>query len=184
MQRFYVLTLSILYSCFTLASSSYQVDLILFTQPQSAAKNSAIVADSPFIPIIKNAISLKPSTKNAHDPYQLLNSSQSGLKNEYYLLNHKPAYQIIGHYSWIQPAKNQSAIALPDINTKGWQVQGTVRVQQSNYYLLDATIQCSAPNNPQSSFTVSQKQRLKEAVVYYLDHPQVGMLVKIHKLMA
>ncbi|MDA9272003.1 peptidoglycan binding protein CsiV, partial [bacterium] len=34
----------------------------------------------------------------------------------------------------------------------------------------------------QTAFNFSQKQRLKPGTVYYLDHPQAGMLIKVHAL--
>jgi hypothetical protein len=179
MYRLIILTIGILCSGFTLAKSSYQVDLVLFAYPQSTDKNSNMALNTPLIPISKNAITLKNDSKK---PYGLLSASQSELRNEYYLLSRKSHYQVLGHYSWVQPSNNQSSVALPNINHNGWQIQGTVRVRQSNYYLFDTDIQCSPPNNPQSSFTVKQKQRLKNNLVYFLDHPQVGMLIKVHKL--
>jgi hypothetical protein len=98
------------------------------------------------------------------------------------LLSHKSRYQVLGHYSWRQPANNRSTVALPELIHNGWIVQGTLRVRQSNYYLLDTDLHLAPSNNPQSSFTIAQKQRLKGSEVYYLDHPQVGMLIKVHKL--
>ena len=179
MLRLFLLTISILYSCFTLAKSSYQVDLIIFAHPKSADKNNELAMDSPLMPISKNAISLKTGSTSS---YALLGPSQSGLRDENYLLSRKSHFQVLGHYSWRQPSSNESSVALPNINHNGWIVQGSVRVRQGTYYVFDADIQLSPPNNPQSSFTVTQKQRLKANVVYFLDHPQVGMLVKIHKL--
>ncbi len=179
MLRLFILTISILYSCFTLAKSNYQVDLIIFSYPQSGDKSNNLTMNSPLIPISNNAITLKSdSTK----PYGLLSPSKSGLRDQYYLLSRKSHYQVIGHYSWQQPNNNHSSVALPKVSQNGWQMQGTVRVRQSNYYLFDADLQLSPPNNPQSSFVVSQKQRLKGSLVYFLDHPQIGMLIKIHKL--
>lgn len=179
MLRLFILTISILYSCSALAKSSYQIDLILFAHPKGADKNTKLVMDSPLIPISNNAISLKTGSTNS---YGLLAASQSELRDEYYQLSRKSHFQVLAHYSWRQPSTNQSKVALPITNHNGWLMQGTVRVRQSNYYLFDADIQLSPPNNPQSSFTVLQKQRLKGSVVYFLDHPQVGMLVKIHKI--
>ena len=182
MLRFLIITINILYSSFTLAQSSYQIDLILFTHPQNASKNNELDLNSPLIPVNQKAIPLTRSTGKTINSYNLLPPSQSGLKNEYYLLSHKSRYQVLGHYSWRQPANNQSTVALPELHHNGWIVQGTLRVRQSNYYLLDTDLHLAPSNNPQSSFTIAQKQRLKGSEVYYLDHPQVGMLIKVHKL--
>lgn len=179
MLRLFILTISMLYSCFTLGKSSYQVDLILFAHPKHADKKDDLAMSSPLIPISKNAIPLKTQSTNS---YSLLGASQSGLRDEYYLLSRRSRFQVLGHYSWKQPDNSQSSVALPNIDHNGWLIQGTVRVKQSNYYLFDADLQFSPPNNPESSFIVSQKQRLKGNSVYFLDHPQVGMLIKVHKL--
>ena len=179
MLRLFILTISILYSCFTLAKSNYQVDLIIFAYPQSSDRDNNPAITSPLLPIAKNAIILK---SNSTQSYSLLPGSKSSLKDQYYLLNHKSTYRILAHYSWIQPSNNKSRIALPNVNLNGWQMQGTVCVRQSSYYHFDAHLQLSPPNHPESFFNVTQNQRLKGDEVYFLDHPQIGMLVKIHQL--
>lgn len=179
MQKLFLFTISILYSCFALAKSSYQVDLILFAHPQSAGKSSEQAMMSPLIPMSKDSITLKSDSNSS---YALLKPSQSSLHDENYLLSRKSHFQVLGNYSWKQPGTNKSNVTLPNTNHNGWLIQGVVRVLQSNYYSFDADIQLSPPNNPQSSFTVKQKQRLKGDIVYFLDHPKIGMLVKIHKL--
>lgn len=182
MYRLLIITISILYSSMSLAKSSYQIDLILFKHPQSTTENSELDLNSPLLPVSPKITTLKNSTGTSSNSYSLLPASQSGLRNEYYLLSRKSRYQVLGHYSWRQPANNQSTVALPGVNHNGWIVQGAVRVRASNYYTLDTDIQVSPASNPQASFTIIQKHRLKGNNVYYLDHPQVGMLIKIHKL--
>ena len=182
MRKLIIITISILYTSFALAKSSYQIDMIIFAHPQNANQTSKTELNLPFLPMNNNAITLGASTGKSSKSYQLLAPSQSKLSNEYYLLSRKSHYKVLGHYSWIQPASGQSTIALPKINHNGWQIQGTARVRQSNYYLFDSALQCSSPSNPDASFTVSQKQRLKGGVAYYLDHAQVGMLIKIHNI--
>jgi hypothetical protein len=179
MYRLLIITISVFYSCLGLASSSYQIDLILFAHPKNAAMNTELDLNAPLIPINKKAI---PLTNASSTSYRLLPPSQSSLRNEYYLLTHKSHYQVLGHYSWKQTTHNQALVALPEQNSHGWQIQGTLNVQKTNYYQLNADLQCSSPSNPHGSFTVTQKQRLKDNTVYYLDHSQIGMLVKIHQL--
>lgn len=182
MLRIIIITISILCPLFSQASQSYQVDLILFAHPQNASKDIESDWVSPLIPISKNAIALQPNSSKSTGHFHLLSPLKSGLQDEYYQLNHSHHYQVLGHYSWIQPKSNQRAVELPLINKSGWQLQGTVRISQSTYYILNAKLQLSPPSNPQSIVTVSQKQRLKGGVIYYLDHPQVGMLIKIHEV--
>jgi hypothetical protein len=180
MDRLIIIILSILYSSLALSGSSYQIDLIVFAHPN---QNSGVTVDTPLIPLSSNAITLQTDTTKSGKPYRLLPASQSSLGDEYYLLTRKGHYQVLGHYSWRQPANNQSKIALPFVDQHGWQMQGTLNVRQSNYYSFESELQLSPPNNPQQSFTVSQKQRLKDNVIYYLDNAQIGMVVKIHRLL-
>lgn len=182
MQRVLILTISLLYSCFAVAKPGYQIDLIVFAQQPTAVQPNELPLDAPLIPITSNAISLKSSSANPPKPYCLLSNSYSSLHDEYYQLSRRSHYPVLGYYSWQQPAHNQSSVALPLVEHNGWQMQGTLRVKESSYYSFDVDLQVSPPNNPQSSFTVSQKQRLKENVIYYLDNDHIGMVVKIHKL--
>lgn len=174
-----IIIFSMLYSCLALAKPSYQIDLILFAHPN---QSSGITVDAPPIPLNSNSISLETDTEKSGKPYHLLPASHSSLQDEYYLLTRKSHYQVLGHYSWRQPSNNQSKVTLPFVDHNGWQIQGILNVKQSNYYSFDAELQISPPSNPQESYIVSQKQRLKGNVVYYLDNAQIGMLVKIHQL--
>ncbi|STY28972.1 Protein of uncharacterised function (DUF2803) [Legionella wadsworthii] len=179
MERLITIILGILYSCLTFAQPSYQIDLILFAHPNA---NTGKTIDSPLLPMSTHVISLKMDGDKSGKPYHLLPPSSSSLRDEYYLLSRKSPYQVLGHYSWKQPSNNQTSVALPLAEQHGWQMQGTVNVKQSTYYSFEAELQVSSPSNPQSSFIISQKQRLKSDVVYYLDNALVGMLVKIHKV--
>lgn len=178
MERFTFITLSLLYSCLALAHSSYQIDLIIFAYPN---QNNKLSIATPIISPSPNTLLLKTDTKPSKKPYRLLGPSHSSLQNEYYLLTRKGHFQVLGHYSWIQPSTNQDQVALPFMEEKGWKMQGTLNIQQNTYYSFAINLQLSPPDMPQESFTVSHKQRLKSNVIYYLDHAQIGMLVTIHQ---
>ncbi|WP_058534808.1 CsiV family protein [Legionella saoudiensis] len=183
MQRLLIITIALLYSCFSFAKPNYQIDLIVFAQQPLAAQSSGSSLDSPIIPMThSNAISLKPSAAKTPKPYCLLSNSYSSLKDQYYLLSRRSPHPVLGHYSWRQPANSQSTVALPLAEHNGWQMQGTLRITQGNYYNFDAHLQVSPPSNPYASFTISQKQRLKGNTVYYLDNDHLGMIVKIHQV--
>ena len=177
MKRLPLLLICMFYFNLAQASPSQQVDIILFAHQGNTIKNSELTPNIPFLPTYTEGITLKSEPDSS---YQLLKSSFSSLHNEYYRLNHNASYQILAHYSWKQPKNNQRAVALPLINNKGWQIQGTVRARLTNYFLFDAQLHCSPPSNPESSFSVVQKQRLKGGMIYYFDNPHVGMIVKIH----
>lgn len=174
-----------LFSCFGVAAPTaplYQIDMIVFTHLQlpSTSKNNTAV--TVLAPDITNAIPLVTTASSAKTAFHALPTSASQLRDEYWALNRKPQYQLLFRHSWLQPANNQRPVALSQMNMGGWNVEGTFKVQKSNYYLLNTTLLFSAPNSKQPAFIFSQKQRLKPDVVYYLDHPQAGMLIKIHPL--
>lgn len=177
-----IITLSLFYSCIATAKSNYQIDLIVFAVQTANTQDVKLSSDSPLIPITANAISLKAASGKEVKPYSLLPRSYSRLNDQYYLLSRKSGYPVLGHYSWRQPVNSKSKVALPLAEAKGWQMQGTFRVTDGVYYSFDANLQVSPPSNPHSSFAVTQKQRLKENTLYYLDNERIGMVVKIHKV--
>jgi hypothetical protein len=180
MYQLVIITLSILFSSFALAKSSYQIDLIIFANPQTSHRGLDL--NSPLIAKTRNVIVLKNANNKSFAPYNLLPPSQSNLRDEQYLLSRKSHYQVLGYYTWRQPSNNKNTVSLPELNFKGWQMQGTLLVKKDKFYTLNADLQFSPPSNPNATFTVTQKQRLKENVVYYLDHDYIGLLVKIHEV--
>lgn len=169
-----------MYAQVLLASTKYQVDLILFTHIQNGAH--PIEASDPLLPMDNKALPLKDAKTHSNALYTLLPPSQSSLRNEYYLLSRKSSYQILGRYTWKQENNTKNLIAFPSINQRGWLIQGTMHLEQGSYYTFNTTLQCSPPSHPSQAFTVIHKKRIKENTVYYLDHPIIGMLIKVHKI--
>lgn len=171
-----------LVSCISFAASKfYQIDMIVFTHQQTSVQQSENISTPLLMPNAQQAITLQSTQSNPIAPYHLLPSSSSQLSREYGALNRKPDYHVLFHYTWLQPSNNQRAIVLPSIQRNGWEIGGTLRVRQSNYYLLDTDLYFTAANN-KTAFLFSQKQRLKPGTTYYLDHPQAGMLIKVHQI--
>lgn len=172
----------LLYSGVVSATPGYQIDLILFSHPLSGVATKSVSVDNQSTPLppgqTRSLIAMAPkSTKN----YQLLSPSLSYLRDQYYLINRTHKYTMLGHFSWRQPAKNIEKISLPLINHQGWHIQGTVQVKRSNYYYFNTDLKVSPPSNPSASLSLVHTQRLKPRLVYYLDNPQIGMVVSIHQ---
>ena len=185
MLRIIIFTCLCLFSCLVSAKKNtplFQVDMIVFTTSQTSASSNEHHRPPLVAPTINQAIPLQTTTSKAITPYHLLPGSSSQLRDEYWALNHRPQYQILFHYSWLQPSNNKKPMALSFTNKAGLNVEGSVQIQQSNYYLLDTALLFSAPERTNAAFMFTQKQRLKPGVVYYLDHPQAGMLIKVHTI--
>jgi hypothetical protein len=160
------------------SGSFYQVDLIVFTHASKQSENSVSSSLN-----LKNAhtLSLKSASKNP-GPFQILPTSASKLRSEFWDLNRKPQYRVLLNYSWKQPKNNQNAVLLPAVDKDGWHVDGILRIKKDQYYLVDAEINFLPNNSSHAPFTMIQSKRLKEGVVYYLDHPHAGFLIKIHNI--
>lgn len=184
MFRLLISIITILFTCAGQAKNSasfYQVDLIVFTHQNAYSLSADLSLASSISANTSQAIPLRTESKNSLTPYHLLPASSSQLRQEYWALHRKPQYRVLLHYTWLQPLNNQRPIMLPKTTKDGWQIEGTLRIRRSNYYLLDTELLFSAPSS-QAAFVFSQKQRLKGGAIYYLDHPQAGMLIKVHQL--
>jgi len=162
------------------ASSFYQIDLIVFTHEQGTiakelSLNSTLASKN-------NAIPLQTEVSKTLSPYHLLPASSSQLREEYWALHRKPQFQVLLNYTWLQPLNSKSVIALPRIQRNGWVIEGTLGIQRSNYYLFSSELLIAAPDNKENPFVLRQKLRLKGGDIYYFDHPQAGMLLKVHQL--
>lgn len=166
---------------FSQPTTHYQIDIIIFAHHTSSLQPIQNTTSPMLSGDRQHAISLQNGDTSAM-AYHILPNSASQLRNEYWTLSHNPEYQIITSLSWIQPSSNQRAVALPQINHNGWNLEGTLRIRQSNYYLLDTELLFTALSNQPIAFIFSQKQRLKPGTVYYLDHPHAGMLIKVHQV--
>jgi hypothetical protein len=164
------------------ASARYLVDIIVFAHTYAPIDQLENTPEATLTRDPNFAIPLRAINSSATGGYQLLPSSYSSLNDAWSRLYQQSQYRPLFHYTWIQPSNNQQPVSIVTETNHGWNVEGTLRVRQSNYYLLDTELRFNTPNNRQSSFIFSQKQRIKPGNIYYLDHPQVGMLIYVHKV--
>ncbi len=156
-----------------------QVDLLIFTHPSNDTSDSH---DKPMLTTnLKDAIPLQGIAHPSRVPYHRLPTSMSHLQREYWTLRHQPTYQIVAFESWLQPSTNRSTVILPNTPASEWSMEGGIRVLQSNYYLFTSELLFSKHSAPKTSFIFKQHQRLKPNQVYYIDHPEAGMLIKVSK---
>ena len=158
----------------------YQIDMIVF-EHQNKGQQSELFSTKASSEK-QNAIPLQFDRSNLKTPYHLLPSASSQLNQEYWALNHRSNYKVLFHYTWLQPNNNQQAIFIPPTTQGNWSVEGTLRIRQNSYYVLDTDLIFSSPKSQKKAFVFSQQQRMKPGTVYYLDHPMAGMLIKVHQV--
>lgn len=162
-------------------AKTYQIDIIVFT-PRTITNESKEYTPPPLVTSqTSKAIELKPDDGSS-EPYRLLPASASDLKKELWALAHNGPYNVIGHYTWLQTDTLQKPVVLPMASLNGWTIEGSISVRHANFYRLNTELVLSHPEKPDASFVFSQKQQLQEGKLYYLDHPQAGMLIKIHSI--
>lgn len=157
------------------ASGPYQIDLLVFAEQEKLQPEIT----SFHIPQNLEGRALNTAKSESGGTYQLLPSSLSLLKREAYTLSHRPEYETLLHYSWIQPGNNTSAVVISAVENKGWVIRGKVRVRQSNFYFFNADLSLSPVDQPNQALLIHENRRLKENNTYYLDHPEVAMLIRI-----
>lgn len=183
-----LLTLMFLANSSTVQSSSeptlYQIDLAIYTYPSlypyiyTPAK-PRMLSDSP-IPL---KVSSPSTSAEKNIPlYHLLPFAHSQLQQAEKILKNATGYQLVLNYSWVQSITNQKPILVEKIQSNDWKIEGKISIKKIHDYLLEADLLFSAAEN-KIIFPFQQKRYLKENKLYYLDHPQAGILVKIHPIL-
>lgn len=177
-----ILTLLLLITSMVFANSVdkfYQIDVIVFAQNNTHKSISEHELSPLIITETPKAIPLQ-AFSGEDKPYELLPTSMSKLQSELWALNNKGPYKVLAHYTWMQPESNRQPVMLPKINKDGWDLEGTMRIRHGHYFQLDTELLLSTPERQSAPFVFSQKHRLEQDKVYYLDHPEAGILIKIH----
>lgn len=162
--------------------SLYQVDLVIYTYPNVFPYGE--VSPKPRM-LMGAGIPLKISNldETTNSLYHLLQPASSQLKKETEVLNHDPDYHAILNYSWVQSVSNQKPIIVEKIQINDWSIEGMVVIRKLNYYLFEFDLVFSSDAN-KTNFSFQQKKYLKADNLYYLDHPQAGILIKIHPILS
>lgn len=124
------------------------------------------------------------------DSYRWLPTETHMLKTEARRLRNAEDLDIIWHGRWMQPVPSRSAgeplmLAMQAAPSRG-QLSGTLQVTLGRYLHFDAKLWLEQP--PQSSATAVPYMQLKQArtmrsgELHYLDHPRMGILVRIDPL--
>jgi len=181
-----LLSILLLCSCISLAfaeskSSEYQIDVILFQHPGVTDDSNETPLSSALPPNKKNTIPLLMKEACTTQLYCLQKLKNSTLAQSWYALSRNQDYHLLGHYSWRQPSNNTKAVWLPERVVDGIKIVGSLKIRNGNYYYFTSALYLYSSNNT-SPLILQQHTRLKDNQTIYLDHPNVGMLVRIHKI--
>lgn len=170
----------------TTYSPIYQVDLIIFINSNSqpilsqtekiSFLRSKVIKDQNLIILQNNYNNLSEENNNL---YNLLPTNLSHLAAAYHKLRKHPQYKVIGNFSWLQPLDNNIAITFPTNLDNGWQIDGSMQIKGEHLYSMAAELFLTPPYSQEPMISFKHNQRLIEGKSYYIDYPQVSMLIKI-----
>ncbi len=188
------------------AESWYQVEMIVFTH-KGASLNSEHWPDDPGRPNGRGAIPLRhasggtgPSAPKGGAAYTLLDDTAFQLNDEYAKLRRSGRYEPVLHLAWKQPATRRSKtrpVALTSRRSAGRppRIEGVIRISKQRYLHADVDLILTRPVAPGQapaadggfgpayrSYRMHAKKRMRSGKLYYLDHPLMGVLIKITPL--
>lgn len=155
------------------ADGQYQVELIIFRQAGETIPASQTAPDDWAAGVQGNASDAPRST---------------ALNGEAAKLNPNNGYTVLLHQAWQQnmgEAPTKVAVSTGNQQFGHFPVEGTLTLKQVRFVDLDANFWINtldATGLVTSSERLKQSARLKTGEVTYLDHSNLGMLVKISPL--
>jgi hypothetical protein len=107
-------------------------------------------------------------------PGQELSSGQGRLGPIAYTLE-RQGYRVLLHAAWIQPVGGRSSTRWYSLSGRG--LRGLVRVTRGRYLHFETDLLVDA--GAEGAVRTSQSRRMRSAEVHYIDHPRVGIVVRI-----
>jgi hypothetical protein len=151
--------LLLLLAATTLAgASSYRIELVIFERSDDSGGE------------IWRAAEGGPDMTRATDDLSNRTSSGGWLGPAAYTLN-RNGHRILKHLAWIQDVGGRASNRWFQVNAPG--LQGLIRVTKGRYLHLDIDLLVKG------EFRAIAKRRMRSAQVHYIDHPRVGLLVRI-----
>ena len=124
------------------------------------------------------------------DSYRWLPAQTHALNIEARRLRSSPGLDIIWHGRWMQPVPDRSAgqplMLAAQSASSGGQLSGTLQVTLGRYLHFQATLWLGPHTNEPADagpyMQLKQARTLRSGELHYLDHPRMGVLVRIDPL--
>jgi hypothetical protein len=155
------------------AASHYDVEIIVFSQ--NTGDNNEEWPSAPGTPEMEKAVQLKPDDS----AFGLLPASAYKLTTEENRLRNASHTRPLLHVAWRQAAvdrKHAKAVAL-QTETTNPVVEGTAIVSVNRYLHLNLDLLLSSGGD--DSYRLQAHRRMRSGELHYIDHPRIGVLVKI-----
>jgi hypothetical protein len=177
----------------------YEVEVIVFERTRPGEHPEVWPRDRGG-PALHDAVELQAPVASAEPrPFHSLTEREYQLAGAAQALRSAGGYRVLAHLGWRQPgfAERQSravrieagpTLTLPGFQETGTdlrsahQLEGTVRLIRSRFLHLDADIMLHRPAggaDGAESFRLTERRRMRSGELHYLDHPTLGMLVRV-----
>ncbi len=121
-----------------------------------------------------------PIKKIREMPFVSLSQSQNTLQGVEKIMTENPNYKILARAAWRQPALSGREVETVHVyggkSANAWDIEGLVTFKKSRYLHLDADFLLREGD---TTYRMSQSQRVRSGKLYYYDHPLMGLIVKI-----
>ena len=167
MQRFrttLVLLLS-LAACTPAIAADYRIEMVIFQRFDNAQGESwpGNAGDGPDMTL---AVSPLPGVE--------LSSGNGRLGPSAYTLG-RQGYRVLLHAAWIQPVGGRSSKRWYSV--RGRNLHGLVRVTRGRYLHFETDL--VVDTGAEGPVRTNQSRRMRSDEVHYIDHPRLGILVRI-----
>ena len=174
-----------------LAQKWYRVEVLVFSQLDSYATERA-----PTQVRLEQPEKVVDLAFTGNTNIRLLDKAQRSLNPDAYTLNSTGVYRVLFHEAWVQAG--QSKHRAPWIQVRGGeyigatrQLDGVLRIFLSSYLHLNTRLQLRRTGADSREhggdaviYSLEQSEVLKIGKLHYVDHPKLGLLIKVTRATA
>jgi len=165
----------------------YRVEVIVFAQPPLDPTDQARAHRTPAPPLSGRAWPLRDSERVGFG-YARLNPGQYQLSQAARRVDAQPGFRVFWHAAWEQPGLPESdsqAVALPwALRREG--LTGRIKINLARFLHAQIDLQYTEASDnssePDRYWVLSDSLRMRSGEQHYLDHPVLGVIVRIDPL--
>lgn len=165
----------------------YRVEVVVFTQPALDSGDRAQSRFGPPLPLPGRAWPLRDNER-AGFGYARVDPAQHQLAQTAQRIDAQPGFRVFWHAAWEQPGLPEAeaqAVALPwALRREG--LTGRIQVNLARFLHTQVNLHYKqpSPEDPQAShyWVLNDSLRMRSEEQHYLDHPMLGVIVRIDPL--
>lgn len=178
-----MLCAALLVSTSLLAADKYDVEMIVFERSSKTAAMNETWPEDPGKPDMHDATHVT-STKGLYARLPNSRMTLNSVASRMHRASGNPVQ--LTHMLWRQPAlsKNDATPVYISGKTKIGTLVGTAKVSARRYLHLDLDLLLESSNGPAPNglYRMQAHRRMRSGELHYIDHPAMGVLVRITRV--